>query len=461
MGLTSRVAALLVILVAILVSNAVAEQYDANPFLIKLDVPSVLNPEVSAGGIVTSDLDVDGAMDYLVTMPGCIAAYAHDGKKLWVSKVDVRVGGSSERVGLPGHHGPGIQAIDIDGEGTVEVLYLTQDSVLHVVNGADGKEKWSVSPPVPDGAERWEHLIVANLRGKGYRDLLLQATNEKGYRTGRYVAAYSLNALKNGKTVPLWKRDDFVSCAHNGARIADLDGDGRHEVLGPTTLGPDGKLLFKFPIRGHIDSIFAADVRPDIDGIELVALEEGGKNGNRVFLAGTGGLIWETHYKHTEPQNAAIGEFDRDRPGLEIWCRSRYNEHQKPFIFDSRGKLIRQYEMDDVAPKGWTDSGVEVIYSIEWTGSRPMAAAKERHTSGDICVFDPVSGDFVERFTDKADRFYVADVSGDWREEMVVLADTELHIYHCSKPNQTLKRPRLWSISHYRDSKMTYNYYSP
>ena len=141
----------------LLSTNVAAKQYGPNPFVIKLDIPIVLTPEMSAGGIVTADLNNDGAMDYLVTVPGYVAAYAHNGSKLWISKVAVRIGGASERNGLPGHCGPGVQAVDIDGDGSTEVLYLTQDSVLHVVNGADGKEKWSAAPPVPEGAElcRW------------------------------------------------------------------------------------------------------------------------------------------------------------------------------------------------------------------------------------------------------------------------------------------------------------------
>jgi len=58
--------------------------------------------------------------------------------------------------------------------------------------------------------------------------------------------------------------------------------------------------------------------------------------------------------RKSRAQNAAVGEFAPDRPGLEVWCRSRYNEHQKPFVFDAKGRLIAHYEMDKVAPKGWT-----------------------------------------------------------------------------------------------------------
>jgi hypothetical protein len=37
-------------------------------------------------------------MDYRVTVAGHVAAYRWDGRKLWVLKVDVRVGGSAEPV---------------------------------------------------------------------------------------------------------------------------------------------------------------------------------------------------------------------------------------------------------------------------------------------------------------------------------------------------------------------------
>lgn len=83
-----------------------------------------------------------------------------------------------------------------------------------------------------------------------------------------------------------------------------------------------------------------------------------------------------------------------------------------------------------MAPKDWTRNGVEVIWPIYWTGEpRHWLAAKERHKAGDVAVFDPMTGQFVERFPDKAARLYVGDVSGDWREELVVVTQTEVRIY--------------------------------
>lgn len=413
------------------------------------------------GGLIAADVNDDTQKDFIVTQPGYIAAYASSGQQLWTKQTNIQLTGKAEDQGLPGLHAPGVQVADVDGDGNSEVLFLTQNTV-EIVRGDTGETERSINLQSPSGTERWEHLVVANFRGEGDRDLLVQATNAQGYRLGRYLAAYALDEPTDS---PLWVRNDFQSPAHNGARVADLNGDGRDEVLGGTIIGPDGDLLFKAPIepqakRPHLDSLFVADVRPDLPGLEVVALEEGGDN--RVFLYSRDRLIWTTHYQHQEPQNAAVGDFDPDRPGLEIWLRSRYDKHQKPFVFDAQGQLIANYEMNDVAPSNWTAKGVETIFTIDWTGdSKQLAAAKERHEQGDVALFDPLSGQFLVRVPEQAARLYVADVSGDWREELIVLNQDEIHIYQNSEPNANPDRPRLWTQDHYRRSKMTWNYYSP
>jgi len=434
-----------------------ARVYGIHKHTIKLKIPA---PKDSAGGIIVADVDNNSRFDYLVTVPGHIAAYANDGRELWILKTDIVVGGSSERDGLPGHCGPGVAAGDVDRDGKCEVVFLTKDSVLHVVDGRTGRREARARPPVPKGAQRWELAMIACFRGEeDESDILLQATNKDGYRTGRYLAAYSMKALLNGGK-PLWTTDDFVSCAHNGARLADLNGDGHDEVIGATIYGPTGKLITRaIPGRYHMDSVFVADVRPEKTGLEVVMLEEGA---NQVQVVGLGGPIWRSHFKKQEPQNAAVGRFRPNSDEIFIWCRSRYSQHQKPFVFDASGKKVFDYSMDDVAPEGWTASGVELIYAIDWTGKpAQLACAKERHTSGDVCIYEPLTGRFIRRFDERADRLHVADVTGDWREEIIVLNGNELHVYSNDQPNPHPENARLWKDRNYRRLKQCYNYYSP
>lgn len=444
--------------------------------VIPLDITRPPGTDESAGGLLVADVDDDGRMDYLITVPGRVAAYSNDGRKLWIKDVDLVVGGSSEAHGLPGHHGPGVAAGDVDGDGACEVIFLTRDGTLHVINGATGTSQASATPPVPEGAERWELAMIADFRGAGDdRDILLQATNRAGYRTGRFLAAYAFDELINGGD-PLWTTNTFESCAHNGARLADIDGDGRDEVLGGDILDQDGtRIASVIPSHSHIDGVTAADLRPDLPGLEVVLLEEGD---DHVQLLGIDGPIWRKNFRRQEPQNVAVGRFKPGSDALYIWCRSRHNRSQKPFVFDALGNLVTHYHLDDVTPAGWSPRGIEVIHTIDWTGERTqLACAKERHESGCVALFEPMTGRFVLQIKEQADRLYVADIAGDWREEIIVLTGTipgkdssdtstseagaELHIYANPAENPRPDEPRLWDDRNYRRLKQCYNYYSP
>lgn len=84
--------------------------------------------------------------------------------------------------------------------------------------------------------------------------------------------------------------------------------------------------------------------------------------------------------------------------------------------------------------------------------------------SGKICflLFGPFGpGKSIAQFPKKADRLYVADVSGDWREEIIVLSGMEIHIHHNPDPNPRPEQDRLWKQTNYIRSKQNYNYYCP
>lgn len=439
-----------------LLTGVQAQQFKRSQ--INLGVPP-LSHEDTAGGIVVTDLDGDGKPDFLASRRGFVVAVKNNAEVLWLKECAIGVSSQSENNGLPGHNGPGIGAGDLDGDGTVEVIFPMLDGSIQVLNGVTGLEEASLRPPVPDGAARWELAMVADFRGKGDRDVLLQATNKKGYRTGRYLAAYAYEELKKGRK-PLWTRDDYVGCAHNGARLADLDGDGKDEVLGEMVLSHRGKFLARAKkYQGHMDSVFVADVDPKLRGLEIVLLEEGS---NHLQIVGVDGPVWRREFKRQEPQNAAVGRFREGSDEIQIWCRSRYQEHQRPFVFNAKGEKIFDYAMEEVAPEGWTASGVEVIHTIDWTGKRAqLACAKERHRSGDVGVFEPLTGKFVLHLEEVAERLYVADVRGDWREEIIVWRASSLQIYENPAKNPRPKEKRLWENRNYRRLKQCHNYYSP
>jgi len=68
--------------------------YPNNPFVIKIEIPA---PQDSAGGLIVADLNADGRMDYLVTVPRHVAAYRWDSRKIWVLDADGKVIADYER----------------------------------------------------------------------------------------------------------------------------------------------------------------------------------------------------------------------------------------------------------------------------------------------------------------------------------------------------------------------------
>ena len=66
-----------------------------------------------------------------------------------------------------------------------------------------------------------------------------------------------------------------------------------------------------------------------------------------------------------------------------------------------------------------------------------------------------------EHIATNAERLYVADVMGDWREELIVLSGSRLSIYANDAVNPHPERMPLWNDPHYRQLKRNWNYYSP
>jgi hypothetical protein len=306
---------------------------------------------------------------------------------------------------------------------------------------------------------KWSHFQIVNLEGENDDEIILQADPYPF----RWLKAVS---LRTGET--LWEFNDYQGQKHGGFRAADIDEDGFDEVVGGMVIDQDGSLLNTWNyrnIKGHLDSLTIADVLPNEPGIEWVVTEENRKQGDRTTLLGKDKIFFYHSFEGKEPQNTAVGEFDPERPGLEIWCRSRFDKNQKPWVIDAKGDTITSYQINEKKPDGWSNAGVEVITPIDWTGGRKeYLAVKERHTEGKIGILDPITGDFKKWWDETASRMYIADVSGDAREEIIVINSdkNEIKIYSNNDPAEaSQEKRRKWDQNVYRRTKLNYNYYSP
>ena len=444
-----------------------AEQVEKTSF--SIDV----NPEWGRdGGLIAYDLNADGQRDLLITQPGRIVAYELSGEKLWRrDNTNQQLGGQSEANALPGLHGPGIQVGDLDGDDQPEVIYIAKDNTLSVLDGPTGETERTIQlPQVDSHFDRWEHAIISNFRGEGPRDLLLQASvdlhpGDGTYLRDKIVAAFAAEELfeKQAQAEPLWRRNDYIGPSHGTARVIDLNKDGRDEVVGGTVIGPDGKLLLDtgIPDRAspHIDSLAIGDIHPGHEGLEAVVPEEAGAK--RVILFSRDQVIWvRPQEDFTDGDKVQVGRFDPDREGLQIFLRGADANDMR--LYDHTGELLTHYQFDEASePESWTDEGIEDIFRIRWTGGRDHLAVKGRHAASDAGILDPRTAKFLHVFDESASRIYVADLLGDWREELLAVSGDQLTIYQNTAENPNPDHPSLWNNPAYRRMKMTWNYYSP
>ncbi len=420
--------------------------YPQSPFVIPLDrdIPGQAN----GGGIFVHDLTGDGRLDYVITSRFRVSAHDHDGPRLW--EHDGGLPPAAHSI-FPGTHYTGAVAADLDGDGRPEVGWLTEHDEIVIVDGATGREERRL----PAGGAR--AVMLANLRGEGDRDLVLQ----EGPRR--------IHAIRADTGAELWRRDDFAG-ADCPSMAVDLDDDGRDEVVGSVILDAEGREIGGDAEIGTASALVVADL---IAGgpLEILLAQKFHSLGT-VALDPTG-VRWSVTNRDDRcgqltgkadqlaPTYLAVGNFQGSRDRLEVFARSTCG--RAPWVIDAAGEIIARWSVDDTSPDGWTEAGIEEVSAIDWDGDGTRKLlAKERHRAGDVAVIDAVTGRFVRVFPGRATRVYAADVAGDAREEIITLdAEGTIKIWRNETAALDPSRPRHWERQVYRRSKQSRSYRTP
>ncbi|MFA3916181.1 rhamnogalacturonan lyase family protein [Ruegeria hyattellae] len=469
---------------------AVASPYPENPMVFELDVP-LTSPW--KGGLFAHDLTGDGRMDFVITAPGHVAVYTAEGAPLWHVRDEINLGQDKRGFPFPGPHASGAIAGDMDGDGAEELAYLLPDGTLVIREGRTGQIKRNYAFPGALG------LAIADFRGTGDRDAVLQYSQRE------------LRAINLETGQSLWHVTDWRGLEHGIARVLDLDGDGRDEVLGPILLDPTGQALRSAAREGtkmhSFDSLAVGDILPD-PGLEVALAEQHG-NDETIVMGITGPGWWRHHEpggiwaigecrSREDPDKLAVGEFDPDRPGQEVFARSSCGNH--PWVMAGDGTVIAAWSVRDTAPPGWChvgdcradpeaslfqrfadrirvdlrggrsprrgEYGIDIVRAVYWDGTgQQQLFVTERHIDGQIALVNALTGEFLRIWPTKAVRTYAADVTGDAREELIVLEarpdGSALKIFWNEEPTDDITHDRLWEDRAYRRMRQNWNYYSP
>jgi len=216
----------------------------------------------------------------------------------------------------------------------------------------------------------------------------------------------------------------------HGLVTADVDGDGRDElVLGSTALNEDGTVLWDTGL-GHPDPCYVADIDPKRPGLEVFLGIEPRRSSQGVCLlsARDGKVLWSyggpTTHVHSK---GMIGDIDPSHEGIEVYAGEQ--DGSQFWLYSAGGTRISDKSFGTLSPLAlwWDDDPQKEILVDTRLFKYP-----------DQTVLN-VEGRALA----------VADCLGDWREEILVSLPGELRIYTSTTPS-SWRRSWLMEDRQYR-----------
>jgi rhamnogalacturonan endolyase len=279
---------------------------------------------------------------------------------------------------------------------------------------------------------------VAYLDGK-----LPSAVMCRGYYHRATLAAWD---WRDGKLTRRWLFDSkdgtpgnerYGSQGNHGLSVADVDQDGRDEIIyGACVIDDNGKGLYSTGL-GHGDAMHVTDMLLDRPGLEVFSIHENPRHsaGHELRDAKTGEILWSKPGGEGRAPDVGRGvAFDVDprHPGYEMWS-------SLPNLYNAKGEVIS------------TRKPTSVNFGVWWDGD----LLREMLNGNTISKFEYETGNTtpilraencVANNGSKSTPTLSADILGDWREEVIwrTQDSKELRIYTTTIPTEH----RIYTLMH-------------
>lgn len=423
------------------------------------------DPKLRVGKVAVADLNGDGTYDFIVRtpdsnidpgMPGTlngetyqIEAYLSDGTFLWSKDLGQGI--------EPGVWYSPFIAYDFNGDGKAEVALKTApettkrnskgrvdsgEEYLSVWDGMTGKEIARVD--WPERNDRYGNLVRQNRNQIGMAYLDGKTPYILACRGTYKLMVVDAWELRGDKLVRAWRWDGdeenpiIRSMGAHSLVSGDVDGDGRDEILlGSCMIDDNGTALWSAGL-GHPDRAYLTDIDPRRPGMEVfLCLEPFHTNGRGVCTvdAKTGEQVWNIGHETKHVGNGMVADFDPAHPGLECFAtEDKKGGSTDKYLLTSDGKYIRRN--DNIPPCGnwvWWDADLlreTLHFNYSWEDmAKPHRTG--RHMGQSIVKWADKSNvtDGIEGSLQ-----LIADLYGDWREELVMSLPGELRIYTTAIP---------------------------
>jgi len=262
------------------------------------------------------------------------------------------------------------------------------------------------------------------------------------WREGRLTSRWVFDTAAPGKGRDGRPNVDYAGMGAHSVSVADVDGDGRDEIVyHAMVVDDDGVGLFTTGLR-HGDALHVGDLDPARPGLEVFGIHENEEStvrfqtpGTALFDARTGALLWSDGLG-ADVGRGLCADIDPRFPGAEMWS-------------GAAGLRTCKGERIGPAPRS-------ANFTIWWDGDL-LREILDRNL---ISKWDWTNGTLLPLLTStdcaanngsKATPCLSADLFGDWREEVVWKSrdGKSLHIYTTTFPTQH-RLPTLMHDPQYR-----------
>lgn len=303
----------------------------------------------------------------------------------------------------------------------------TRDPRTDAPTPSQMKEVWG------DGyGNRSDRFLAGTAYLDGQRPSIIMA---RGYYGRSTVAAWD---WRDGRLSQRWLFDSatpgneaFGGQGNHQLSVADIDGDGRDEIIyGAMAIDDNGRGLWTSGL-GHGDAMLVGDLDPLNPGLEKFGAHEdvrhNGGVGAAMLDARSGRVLWSTP-ADKDTGRAVAADIDPRFPGAEAWASNSDR------LYTAQGQAIEGVKRPrELSFLVWWD-GDELrelfdknrINKWDWRSGRShtlLEASGALHTSGTKNV--PVLS---------------ADLFGDWREEVIWHTPDENFLRIYTTPHPTERR---------------------
>lgn len=447
-------------------SDTCAMQSGSNYLEVKLDVPKAQTSGItySPNDCTVGDVDGDGQYELFVkwdpsnskdnsqkgkTDKVFIDCYKIDGTKLWRIDLGVNI--------RAGAHYTQMLVADYDLDGLAEMVCKTADGTVDGVGNVIGDSSkdyrnsngYILSGPeyytlfegstgkaldtvdynpgrgtVSKWGDSYGNRVDRFLGAVAYLDgVKPSAVTVRGYYTRMTACAYD---VVNKKLVQKWyfdtgndKTKPGYGDGNHNCMPADVDNDGKQEiVLGATCLDDDGSVLWCLN-TGHGDAMHLGDLLPDRNGLELWICHEDKPYGVSLVDASNGKTIFHKDGDADTGRCCAANVW-AGNDGAEFWGFG--ND-----VFDGSGNTL-SCRRPAVNFLSYWDGDLEREILDGYT-DKPATISKMKN-DGTLTTILSTDGAYTCNTT-KGTPCLSADIFGDWREELIVRASDSksLRIY--------------------------------